>query len=74
MIDNQKKTNRRRPPNSGKKAADGATGTRSRSVSIDPERERVLRDYGDGEFSVGVRKAADHIAGINKLVIPMKLE
>lgn len=45
----------------GLKAADGATGLERRNINIDPERAAVLRALGDGDLSLGIRRAADRI-------------
>lgn len=42
----------------GIKAADGATGLERRNVSIDPESAGILRAFGDGDLSLGIRRAA----------------
>lgn len=41
----------------GRKPADGVRGTR-RQVMLDDESAEILRDYGDGELSLGIRRAA----------------
>lgn len=45
----------------GIKAADGATGLERRSISIDPASAETLRAFGDGDLSLGIRRAAVHI-------------
>lgn len=45
----------------GIKAADGATGLKRRNISIDDASAAVLREYGDGDLSVGIRRAAKQI-------------
>lgn len=45
----------------GVKAADGATGLERKNITIDPARAEVLRAFGDGDLSLGIRRAADHI-------------
>ena len=42
----------------GRTPLDGAQGVTRRTITIDPDSESVLRDYGDGELSLGVRRAA----------------
>lgn len=46
----------------GVKAADGATGLKRINVSLDPPSIDVLRTLGDGELSLGIRRAAKRIA------------
>lgn len=41
----------------GRKAADGKAGRRV-NVSIDEDSVQILRSYGDGELSLGIRRAA----------------
>lgn len=48
----------------GLKAVDGATGLTRRNISIDDASADVLRKYGDGDLSVGIRRAAAHIKGL----------
>lgn len=45
----------------GLKAADGATGLKRRNISIDDASADILRTYGDGDLSLGIRRAAAHI-------------
>lgn len=45
----------------GVKAADGATGLKRRTISIDDASAEILRQFGDGELSLGIRRAAAHI-------------
>lgn len=45
----------------GRKPADGATGLKRRNISIDDDRADVLRAFGDGDLSLGIRRAADRI-------------
>lgn len=45
----------------GVKAADGAVGLERKNITIDPERAAVLRAFGGGDLSLGIRRAADHI-------------
>lgn len=45
----------------GLKAADGATGLKRTNITIDPESAETLRAYGDGDLSLGIRRAAAHI-------------
>ena len=42
----------------GRKSADGATGLRRRNISIDDASADILRALGDGDLSLGVRRAA----------------
>ena len=42
----------------GLKAADGASGLERRSISIDPASAVILRAFGDGDLSLGIRRAA----------------
>ena len=46
----------------GLKAADGATGLKRVNISINTEHMAILRDFGDGKLSLGIRRAADAIA------------
>lgn len=48
----------------GLKAADGATGLERKNITIDPASAEVLRKLGDGDLSLGIRRAAAHIASI----------
>ena len=41
----------------GRQPADGVRGTR-RQVTLDDDSAAILRDYGDGELSLGIRRAA----------------
>lgn len=45
----------------GRKPADGATGLRRRNISIDDASADILRQFGDGDLSLGIRRAAAHI-------------
>lgn len=45
----------------GLKAADGATGLKRTNITIDPESAETLRAFGDGDLSLGIRRAAAHI-------------
>jgi len=45
----------------GVKAADGATGLNRRNISIDDASADVLRQFGGGDLSMGIRRAAAHI-------------
>jgi hypothetical protein len=45
----------------GRKCMDGATGTKRRCVSIDDASADVLRGLGDGDLSLGIRRAAAQI-------------
>lgn len=46
----------------GLKAADGATGLKRINITINQEHMAILRDFGDGDLSLGIRRAADLIA------------
>ena len=46
----------------GVKSADGATGLKRRNISIDDASADVLREYGGGDLSVGIRRAAKRVA------------
>ena len=46
----------------GLKAADGATGLKRINITINQEHMAILRDFGDGKLSLGIRRAADLIA------------
>lgn len=48
----------------GAKAADGATGLKRVNVSLDEASIRALRQFGDGELSLGIRRAAAHIKAL----------
>lgn len=48
----------------GKRAADGATGLKRRNVSIDDASADALRAFGDGDLSLGIRRAAAHIKAL----------
>lgn len=45
----------------GLKAADGATGLKRTNITIDAESADILRAYGDGDLSLGIRRAAAHL-------------
>jgi len=45
----------------GLKAADGATGLKRINITINQEHIDILRDFGDGKLSLGIRRAADAI-------------
>lgn len=45
----------------GLKAADGATGLERKNISIDPASADILRAFGDGDLSLGIRRAAAHL-------------
>lgn len=45
----------------GLKAADGATNLKRTNISIDPDSADALRAFGDGDLSLGIRRAAAHI-------------
>ena len=44
--------------NQGRRAADGATGLVRRNVMLDDESANRLREHGDGDLSLGIRRAA----------------
>ncbi len=46
----------------GIRASDGATGLKRRNISIDDASADVLRALGDGDLSVGIRRAAAEIS------------
>lgn len=48
----------------GVKAADGATGLKRVNVSLDDASIEALRQLGDGELSLGIRRAAAHIKAL----------
>ena len=48
----------------GIKAADGATGLKRRNISIDDASADTLRRFGDGDLSLGIRRAAAHIKAL----------
>lgn len=48
----------------GAKAADGATGLKRRNISIDDASADILRAFGDGDLSLGIRRAAAHIKSL----------
>ncbi len=48
----------------GVKAADGATGLKRVNVSLDEASIEALRQFGDGELSLGIRRAAAHISAL----------
>lgn len=45
----------------GIKAADGAANLKRTNITIDPESADALRAFGDGDLSLGIRRAAAHI-------------
>lgn len=45
----------------GLKAVDGATGLKRTNITIDPESAETLRAFGDGDLSLGIRRAAGEI-------------
>lgn len=60
LIDTPPKTKRGGPGRGqGRKSADGAIGLERKNISIDPASAKTLRDYGDGDLSLGIRRAAD---------------
>lgn len=48
----------------GAKAVDGATGIKRRNISIDDASADTLRQFGDGDLSLGIRRAAAHIKAL----------
>lgn len=48
----------------GIKAADGATGLKRVNVTLDEDSIDALRQLGDGELSLGIRRAAAHIKAL----------
>jgi hypothetical protein len=42
----------------GRKTTDGVTGLKRRNVSLDDASVAVLRELGDGDLSLGIRRAA----------------
>ena len=44
----------------GVKAADGAQGLKRRNISIDDASADILRQFGGGDLSLGIRRAAAH--------------
>lgn len=47
---------------SGVKPADGATDLKRSNITIDPASAEILRAYGDGDLSLGIRRAARLVA------------
>lgn len=47
-----------RTSGSGRKAVDGVVGTLRVNLSIDKVSHQILTEYGDGNFSLGCRRAA----------------
>jgi hypothetical protein len=45
----------------GVRAVDGATGLKRRNISIDDASADRLRALGDGDLSLGIRRAAAHL-------------
>lgn len=45
----------------GIKAADGAANLKRTNITIDPASADTLRAFGDGDLSLGIRRAAAHI-------------
>lgn len=45
----------------GLKAADGATGLKRTNITIDDDSKDILRAFGDGDLSLGIRRAAAHL-------------
>lgn len=45
----------------GRTAADGAVNLERKQVSLDPQTIAVLSELGDGQLSLGIRKAAAHL-------------
>lgn len=46
----------------GAKAADGATGLKRVNITIDPGSAETMRAIGDGDLSLGIRRAARKIS------------
>jgi len=46
----------------GRKAADGATGLLRVNITIDGSSAKTLRAYGDGDLSLGIRRAAKAVS------------
>ena len=47
-------------PGSGRPSADGATGVHRYNVTLDSESEALARQLGDGDRSLGIRRALAH--------------
>lgn len=45
----------------GRRAKDGATGLRRVNVTLDARSVEALREHGDGDLSLGIRRAAEMI-------------
>jgi hypothetical protein len=45
----------------GRKPADGVTGLKRTNITIDLPSADILRAFGGGDLSVGIRRAAAHI-------------
>jgi hypothetical protein len=58
----------------GKKSSDGATGIKRRNISIDDASADTLRQFGDGDLSLGIRRAASHVAGAIQAINPGGLD
>ena len=50
----------------GIKAADGVTNLKRTNITIDPASADTLRAFGDGDLSLGIRRAAAHIKNPSK--------
>lgn len=50
----------------GIKAADGAANLKRTNITIDPASADTLRAFGDGDLSLGIRRAATHIKNPSK--------
>lgn len=50
----------------GIKAVDGAANLKRTNITIDPASADTLRAFGDGDLSLGIRRAADHIKNPSK--------
>ncbi len=48
----------------GRKTTDGTAGLERKNVSLDAETIATLTDFGDGELSLGIRRAAARIRAI----------
>jgi hypothetical protein len=45
----------------GLKAADGATGLKRTNITLDDDSKAILRAFGGGDLSLGIRRAAAHL-------------
>lgn len=51
---------------SGTKPGDGATGLKRTNISIDYASADILRQFGDGDLSLGIRRAAAHLKTLSQ--------